>query len=74
LGLEINTLEIVIKIPPPKLSEVQQMLIETLNKKKITLKDLQSLAGLLNFCARAILPTSRPLKKLPMRGKIHATT
>ena len=54
LGLEIDTLEIVIKIPPPKLSEVQQKLIETLNKKKITLKDLQSLTGLLNVCALAI--------------------
>jgi hypothetical protein len=42
LGLEIDTLERVIKILPPKLSEVQQKLIETLNKKKITLKDLQS--------------------------------
>ena len=52
LGLEIDTLERVIKILPPKLPEVQQKLIETLNKKKITLKDLQSLTGLLNVCAR----------------------
>ena len=62
LGLQIDTLEMVIKIPPPKLSEVQQKLIETLNKKKITLKDLQSLAGLLNFCARAI-PAVRAFNK-----------
>jgi hypothetical protein len=32
LSLEIDTLEIVIEIPPPKLSEVQQKLIETLDQ------------------------------------------
>jgi uncharacterized protein YyaL (SSP411 family) len=54
LSLEIDTLEIVIEIPPPKLSEVQQKLIETLNKKKITLKDLQSLTGQHCLCISLI--------------------
>lgn len=54
LGLEIDTIEMVIRIPQEKLFEVRQKLQTILNKKKTTLKELQSLVGLLNFCARAI--------------------
>jgi len=54
LGLEIDTLEMVIRIPQEKLVEVRHKLHMVLNKKKVTLKELQSLVGLLNFCARAI--------------------
>ncbi|CAC5388495.1 unnamed protein product [Mytilus coruscus] len=54
LGLEIDTFEMVIRIPQDKLTEVKEKLELTIKKRKITLKDLQSLVGSLNFCAKAI--------------------
>lgn len=54
LGLEINTLEMCVKIPSEKLQALKEMLLCFLNKKKMTLKELQSLVGSLNFCSRAI--------------------
>ena len=44
----------VIRIPQEKLVEVRHKLHMVLSNKKVTLKELQSLVGLLNFCARAI--------------------
>jgi hypothetical protein len=58
LGLQIDTLEMVIKIPPPKLSEVQQKLIETLKKKKITLNDLMTHEGPMVFSTAKGTPNS----------------
>ena len=46
LGLETDTLEMCVKVP--------DLLLSFLSRKKITLKELQSLSGSLNFCARAI--------------------
>jgi hypothetical protein len=54
LGLEIETLEMVIRIPQCKLSEVKEKLESALGRTKITLWDLQSLVGSLNFCSKAI--------------------
>jgi hypothetical protein len=54
LGLEIETLEMVIRIPQCKLSEIKEKLESALGRTKITLWDLQSLVGSLNFCSKAI--------------------
>ena len=54
LGFEIDTIERVIRIPKDKLLVVREKLEFTLNKKKTTLRELQSLVGSLNFCAKAI--------------------
>ena len=62
LGLEIDTLEMVIRIPQDKLTEVKGKLELTIKKRKITLRDLQSLVGSLNFCAKAI-PSVRAFNK-----------
>ncbi|KAJ8307565.1 hypothetical protein KUTeg_015649 [Tegillarca granosa] len=56
LGLEINTIEMTVKIPFEKLTKLKNNLCLLLNRKKCTLKELQSLVGLLNFCTRAIPP------------------
>lgn len=73
LGLEINTLEMVIKIPQDKLNEVKSKLHEILGKKKVTLRELQSLVGSLNFCARAIPPARAFNRRFcdAMRGIAH---
>ncbi|KAJ8304168.1 hypothetical protein KUTeg_017751 [Tegillarca granosa] len=45
-----------VMIPSDKLCRLKDMLSELIMKNKTTLKDLQSLVGLLNFCTRAIPP------------------
>ena len=52
----------VIRIPQENLVEVRHKLHMVLNKKKVTFKELQSLVGLLNVCARAI-PSVRALNR-----------
>ncbi|VDI83287.1 Hypothetical predicted protein [Mytilus galloprovincialis] len=52
----------VIRIPQDKLTEVKGKLELTIKKRKITLRDLQSLVGSLNFCAKAI-PSVRAFNK-----------
>jgi len=54
LGLEIDTQEMVIRIPQDKLNSTRVKLKNIFNKEKVTLNELQSLVGLLNFCAKAI--------------------
>ena len=62
LGLEIDIFEMVIRIPQDKLTEVKEKLELTIKKRKITLRDLQSFVGSLNFCAKAI-PSVRAFNK-----------
>ena len=54
LGLEIDTWEMCVRIPFDKLHVLRESLLCSLGRKKITLKELQSLVVSLNFCARAI--------------------
>ena len=56
LGLEIDTNKMCVRIPEEKLSRLKVELEGLLNKKKATLRELQSVTGLLNFCTRAIPP------------------
>ena len=54
LGLEIDTISMTIQIPQDKLQQLKTQLLYILSKHKVTLKELQVLTGLLNFCIRAI--------------------
>ena len=54
LGLEINTNHMTVSIPQDKLQRLYDELSSLLTCKKTTLKTLQSVTGLLNFCCRAI--------------------
>ena len=54
LGLTIDTDKMLIKIRIDKIVELKQNLLFALDKKKVTLKVLQSLAGSLAFCTRAL--------------------
>ena len=58
LGLTIDTDEMVVKIPIDKIDELKEKINFVLSKKKITLRNLQSLAGSLAFCTKA-LPAGR---------------
>jgi len=54
LGLEIDTNEMTIRVPSHKIEELTALLQDFLSRKKITLKQLQSLVGKLNFFSKAI--------------------
>jgi hypothetical protein len=45
-----------ITIPLNKLKEIEEKIKAVLNKSKVTLKELQSLIGSLNFACRAVAP------------------
>jgi hypothetical protein len=64
LGLDIDTVQMLVKIPDPKLLELKALIEDFKGKKKTTLKQLQSLLGKLNFFTRAILPGRAFVRRL----------
>lgn len=68
LGLELDSDEMVVRIPIAKVHEIIQKINEVLLKEKVTLKALQSVIGVLQFACRAIIP-GRPF----CRRLINAT-
>ena len=56
LGLLINTLTQTVSVPVEKLEKAKSLISQVLNRKKITVKELQQLCGHLNFICRAIVP------------------
>ena len=54
LGMEIDSNEMIVRIPLQKIEELKEMLIQMAKKKKVTLKELQTLTGKLSFFGRAI--------------------
>lgn len=68
LGLELDSIQMVVRIPKEKQDELLHKIEFVLSKEKVTLKQMQSLIGSLNFCCRAIIP-GRPF----CRRLINAT-
>ena len=62
LGLLIDTQEMLVKIPHEKLKKLLEEIDIIIFSKKVTLKQLQSLCGLLSFCTRA-LPSGRAFSR-----------
>lgn len=58
LGLEIDSVNMVIRVPDDKIIKAKSQILDALLRKKIKLSQLQSLLGTLNFFTRAI-PTGR---------------
>lgn len=58
LGLDIDTVEMKVKIPKEKLMKLQFGLCYITARQKIKLKELESIIGIMAFCARAI-PSAR---------------
>lgn len=56
LGLELDSNEMVVRVPIEKVHEIIQKIQAVLPKRKITLKAMQSLIGVLQFACRAIVP------------------
>ena len=53
-GIELDTLLSEARLPPEKLEKCKSIISDFVNRKKVTLKEIQSLNGLLNFaCCKA---------------------
>ena len=62
LGLTIDTGKIIAKIPENKISELKDKIMFVMGNSKVTLRTLQSLAGSLAFCTKA-LPAGRTFSR-----------
>ena len=58
LGLDIDTLAMVVKIAEDKLLKLKLGVEILLEEKKVKLRELESITGLMAFCSRAI-PSAR---------------
>ena len=54
LGIEVNTILLTLSIPKEKMDEILQVLSMWVERTSATLRDVQKLAGLLNFACRCI--------------------
>jgi len=68
LGLELDSVDMVVRMPVSKIQEIVQKIQSILGKEKVTLRNMQSLIGMLNFASRVIVP-GRPF----CRRLINAT-
>ena len=50
MGLELDIVEMEARLPPDKLSKAKVLINKYCNKRKIKLRELQSLIGYLSFC------------------------
>ena len=64
LGYELDSLQMEVRLPLDKLDKCQELIITCLRKEKITLKDLQSIIGTLNFACGAVVPGRPFLRRL----------
>ena len=56
LGLEVDTIAMEVRLPADKVSDLLNCIITVQGREKITLRELQSLIGKLNFACRAVVP------------------
>jgi len=54
VGLVIDTLRMIVKIPEDKFEKLEFGILLILNSKKLKVKEFESIIGLMAFCAKAI--------------------
>jgi len=64
MGLKLDSLNMVARLPEDKLDKVRSLLSAMANKRKVTLRELQSLLGLLNFRCQVVVPGRCFLRRL----------
>ena len=64
LGTTIDTLAMEARLPSDKLEKLSNMLRKFLHKEKATLKEIQSLIGLLNFACFVVVPGRAFLRRI----------
>lgn len=63
-GIEVDSIKMESRLPVEKLLKIQNCLNKNFKRKKITLKELQSLIGLLNFACLVVCPGRAFLRRL----------
>ena len=56
LGIELDTIAMEARLPAARLARLKQLMVEWGSKTHATCKEIQSLAGLLNFAAQVVRP------------------
>jgi len=56
LGLTVDTLKMEVRVPADKIAKAKALVDGLIRRKKITLRELQSVIGSLNFLCRAVRP------------------
>jgi len=64
LGLELDTVAMELRLPEDKLIKLREKLIYFKTRKKVTLRELQLLIGLLNFACTVVKPGRAFLRRL----------
>jgi len=64
LGLMVDTIKQQVRVPQDKLIDIQAKIDHALGKKKLTLKEFQSLIGSLQFLCRAVAPGRPFIRRL----------
>ena len=64
VGIEIDSVPMEVRLPLDKIGKIRQALDVTRHKGKVTLRDLQSLIGLLNFACSVVVPGRAFLRRL----------
>ena len=63
-GIELDSIKSEARLPKDKIAKCVQFISTFLHRKKVTLKELQSLIGLLNFACSVIAPGRAFLRRL----------
>ena len=63
-GIELDSQKMEARLPTEKLDKCTQLLSNFLRRKKVTLRDIQSLTGLLNFACSVVVPGRAFLRRL----------
>lgn len=64
LGLELDSEQMEIRLPVDKMIKIKSLLAEFRQKKRATLRELQSLIGVLNFACAAVVPGRTFLRRI----------
>ena len=64
MGITIDTRQLETRLPPDKIAKIKERLTEMPRCKKTTLKNIQSLIGLLNFASCAVPPGRAFLRRI----------
>ena len=63
-GIEIDTVSMITRLPLDKLLRLRQLLVDFSKKRKATLREIQSVVGLLNFACMVVVPGRPFLRRL----------
>ena len=78
LGIQVDTIKLTLTIPPEKWEEIIQLVSRWMHKKVASIREVQQLAGSLNFACRCVksgrVYLSRILNFLRLFGSLNKTT